>query len=569
MAKAGAQIEISASSSRLATGLSQAYGRFMAFGRDVGRGLGRAFKAINAKLAPGDTAKRALGNFGGDMLGRGMDAIFDAAGEVRQFESEMQRLGVTTQKTPAQMLELRNALMQVSAATGINREQLVAASALYFDLTSDADGMSKSIGALARVSQASGAGMEELVKTSAAMKDSMNIGPEQMEAMFSGLIAQGEAGKVTLRELAREAPALMAMFSKFNTGAAGVMQMNAAFQVGAKAFGSASQAATGLEAMMGMLQARSSKLKSIGINVFQKDGRTLRNLQDIVASIAKVNPKQSSWGKIFGENKEGRAFLEMLMKYPELYKEIVAAGSNAGLVQEYANSRAESAAGRLDIALNKMKLTIAEAFTPERIEGFVRAVEGLADKLGPIVDGVGFVADKLGGLTGVGKSIRGFFSSANPWEQNNDIIRDSLVAQSKGYVLGADNSPEKMAGRLKAAQLRIANRDAFASASSSIIGAEVNDRTSAASLRRAMFAAMSDRSQAGGLGAQTAGSLYLKNAGSSLDKEREKFGAEQLKVMEDGLAKIATAIAASQPQIGDNQVARSTTKATAPRRGAQ
>jgi hypothetical protein len=569
MPKAGAQIEISASSSRLTAGLSAAYGKFMSFGRDVGKGIGKAFKAINAKLAPGDTAKKALGAFGGDLLGRGMDAMIDAAHDVREFESDMQRLGQTTHKTPAAMMDLRASLLDVSAATGISRDELLKASGTYFDLTSDADGMSKAIGSLARVSQAGGGAMEDLVKTSAALKDSMGIGPEQIEEIFSGFISQGEAGKVTLRELAGEAPALFAMFSKFNTGKAGVMQLNAAFQVGAKAFGSASEAATGLQAMMGMLEGRQKQLAKVGVNVFgkDKDGKTVRrNLQDIIKDFSGKNIDPKKWKDIFGENKEGKAFLEMLMKYPDLYKQIVAAGSNAGLVQEYAQNRAESAAGRLDIALNKMKLTIAAAFTPERIEAFVRGVEALADKLGPVVDGVGFVADKLGGLVDVGRSIRGALSGPqNPFTQ--DLIKSRVGKQGLGVgllnTLTGNASGDGLADKNLAK-----NASGYDRAVKSIMGSEVNDRSTKASVRQALFASL-EKGGSEAIGASTAGDMYLRAAGTSKGAEREKWAAELMEIQKKGLADIAAAIAASQPQIGDNQVARSTTKATTARRATQ
>lgn len=562
MGKAAAQIEISASSSRLGANLSSAYGKFMAFGSTVARGVGRAFSKINFK--PGETMKRAVGNFGGDMMGRGLDALVDTAHNVRDFESDLQRLGQTTHATPAKLRGLRDSLRETSLATGIDKNELAKGAATYFDLTSDAEGMSSAIAKLGRVSQASGASLEDLVRASAAAKDNMGVGADEIESLFSGLIMQGEAGKVTLKEMGTELPSLLAMFSKFGTGREGVMQLSAAWQVGAKAFGSASQSATGLEAMMGMLQARQKQLHGQGVEVYKvnKDGSvTLRSLASIVDDIRKKNIDPRKFGKIFGENKEGRNFLEMLLKFPDLYKQIVDAGQNSTAVQEYAMARAQSDAGRLDIALNKLKVSIADAFTPERIAAFTSAVENLVDKVGPLVDSLGKITDMtLGTAFGLGKSIRGVVEgSANPFVHR--LVKSRADKNGVFGIGSSDNSKGDLALQR--------NARGWQQAADRILGSEQGGRTSKASLRAAYIAS----EQQGGfenLGASTAGESYLRNAGVTKQQVTEAWGKEVVEAGEKTnklLAEIAKKVGQSPTvQIGDNQNARSVAKSTDARR---
>jgi TP901 family phage tail tape measure protein len=581
MGKANAQIEITASTSKLAAGLAVAAAKFKAFGGAVARGMGAGLKGLNKKLQPGETMKRAVGNFGGDMMGRGLDMFVDAAAGVREFESNLQRLGQVTHKSPAEIDALGKSLRATSVATSISSAEMMNAAGIYFDLTSDTAGMTKAMDVFAKTSQASGAGMEDLVRTAAALKDSMGIGADEMESVFSGLITQGEAGKITLKELGGEAPSLLAMFSKFGTGRSGVMQMNAAFQTGAKAFGSASQAATGLEAMMGMLQARQGQLKKEGVNVFKvnKDGTVvLNNLADIVSQIGdkKIDPRK--WGKVFGENKEGRGFLEMLLKMPGTYDDILKAGEATGTVQEYAFNRAESKAGRLDLALNRMKESIAGAFTPERIEGFVKAVENLAEKMGPVVDMVGKIGGFLGGMQGIGESIRGVFTETNPYAE--DAARVSMA----GGPGGARNwglSDEDAAKQKAKDQISLDKAAAFGKTRDSIMGGEINERMSPESKRRAVLASYQGDTRDGGRNStaaddatRLAGSQYLGAAKITPAEQKEIFG----KALAEEISKVASSEigaaiiegfkqTATNLTIGDNQVSKAADRSTEARRG--
>lgn len=571
MGKASAQIEITAGSSRLGAGLAAAYSKFQSFGGAVARGMGRTFKAINAKLAPGEMTKNAIGHAGGDLIGKGLSELTDGANAVRDFERDLVRLGISAKRSPAELDALRKSIRATSVDTGIGSAELIKAGAAYFDLTSDAAGVSTAVDGFAKVARASGADIGDVTKAAAAMADNMGIASSEFESTFSGLIEQGKAGKISLKDMGAEFPSLLAMFSKFGHGRQGVMELGAAFQVGAKAFGSASQAATGLEAMMGMLQARQAQLHAAGVEVYQtnKDGTvTLRNLHDIVKQIAdkKIDPRR--FGKIFGENKEGKNFLDMMLKFPKLYDDVLAAGKDTGAVLRDGLAFAESDAGRLDATFNRLKETVAAAFTPERISAFVNAVENLAGKLGPVMDSVGWIGDKIGGMYGVGQSVRGLISG----NANNNPWRDSQIADSMELAGNSAldlrtmkyRTPEERVGQRKAAELRAANREAYDSTVGNIMGGEKNDRTSPESIRRAYLAATVDPSKAGNLGVQRAGDRYLEAAGVT----KAEAGAQITKAVIDELkasnAKIVEALAKIQPvlKLGDDQVAKSSAKST-------
>ena len=584
MGKAQATIEITASSSKLGAGLAAARARFQDFAAATSRGIGAAFKKID-KVFDGPAASHAIGNFAGDLMSRGADAFLDAAQNVREFERDLTRTRITAGQSVEWQQALARSLHATSEATGVSSNELAKASGVYFDLTSDAEGMSKALDTFGKVALSSGANMDDIVRAAAAMKDNMGIGADELESAFSGLIQQGKAGKISLKDMGAEFPSLLAMFGKFGHGREGMMELGAAFQVGAKAFGSASQAATGLEAMMGMLQARQRQLKGVGVDVYKvnKDGSvTLRGLHEIIDQIQKKHIDPRKWGKIFGENKEGRNFLEMLLKFPDLYDDIVKASDDAGAVQRDAFAYATSDAGKLDLAMNRMKEAIAAAFTPERIAAFTDAVESLSTKLGPVVDGVGKLADiAFGNEFAVGKFLGEAFGGGNGNPFDADFMTRKMDEMQMEHK---DKLSENERFRL---ERRVANREGFDTAANELQAASKNGRVTkeALALAAGNYYQYDPNAGPGGatgnLGARTAAEGYLKQAGyvdqyGKIDKDRlDQVVRETVQgVLPPAIQEVgrgmSDAIARSlNLKVGDNAVAAATTNATTPRRGAR
>lgn len=378
MGKARAEIEITASDSRLAAGLNAARAKFMAFSGTIARGTGSAMKgawagmkSVVGKLSPGATARHAIGEVAGTMATRGIDSLTGAAEGVRDFDRKLMYLGLSLKKTPEGLRELGTGLRQISKDTGVSSAELIGASETYYNLTSDVEGLATSMHAFARISKATGASMTDITNTAAALQDSMGIKPEQMDSVFSGLVAGADMGKISVKDMGDEFTGMLPKFAKFGvTGRDGVMQLAAAYQVIAKDSGSASEAGTETIAMIGMLQARAKQLKANGVEVYEKgdDGVfRMRAMDKIVGDIRTKLTDVRKHGAIFGENKEGRGALDMLTKKWDLYNGIVAAGESATEVEERFNKVAESDSGKLDAALNRLKETIADVFSPERI----------------------------------------------------------------------------------------------------------------------------------------------------------------------------------------------------------
>jgi TP901 family phage tail tape measure protein len=393
MGKARAEIEVTASSSRLAAGLAAAQSKVTAWASAIARGTSRAVSFGLDKIRPGNMAKDAVSHFAGNMLTKGFDAVMDAASDVRDFERGLVRFQIASNGTTAATDALRTSIAKVSTETGVARSEILAGAQTYVDLTGDVAGAQAAMRSFARIAQASGASVSDVSAAAAALQQSMKLDPGDIEAVFSGLIEQGKKGAVSLKDFAGELSAVAPRFAKFGgSGIQGIADLGAALQVVRQGFGSASEAATGLEALMGAMAQNAKKFEAAGVKIFtrSKDGtKTFRGFVDIVDAIgrSKLAKDPTALSKAFGSKEAAQAF-DMLTRNRSLLDEIYQAGLKSDTVQRDLMTFTSSAAGRIDLAFNNMKVSIAEAFTPERIEKFASAMEHVADLVGSIADTV-------------------------------------------------------------------------------------------------------------------------------------------------------------------------------------
>ncbi len=561
MSSARAEIEISASDSKLGAGLARARAKFSEFSGAIARGMGKAMsgaasavKWVNKKTSPGETTKHAIGEFAGNMVTRGVDGLIGAAEGVRNFERSLVRYQIVANKTPESMKAFRDQVRQVSRDTGISSDAVLAGSQAYLDLTGDVAGAEKQMATFARVAQASDSSMSDVTTLAAALQDSMHVDPSQMEAVMSGLINQGKAGAVTMKDMAGEFTGLLPRFARFGElGVKGTNILGAMFQVGRKGFKSAEETGTGMAAMLGGLVKHADRFHKAGVEVFDigKDGtKTLRPISKIIEEIgtSKLAKDPQLLNKAFGRG-EGEQIYQMLSGHVDLLRQMEEAGKDAGAVQRDLATFTTSDAGRMDLAFNRLKETIAAAFTPERITGFTNAVEALADRLGPVIDAVGKIGDAVGGIYGAGQKVRGFLSGN---ENNNPFVEGNGMDEAKKYADAMDSDPEKQKRKIQALVMRSKNKGTYDTAVESIMGGQVNDRSSPESIRRAVFAKYNTREAGQGqLGEASAGQAYLTNAGIDNSKAAEllaKYQSEAAdkvaKAIRDGLV---TGLAAMAP----------------------
>lgn len=608
MSKARAEIEITASTSRLASTLNAARAQFTGFASSLARGTGQAMagamsrlrKGIAGGITGGTTASRALGNFGGDMLTRGFDTMLGAADEVLEFEKGLVRFQIAAGKTPEEIRAIGDAMQRASLETGIARREIQAGANAYLALTGDVKGTVGAMGTFARIAQASGASVGDVATATAALRTAMKLDvAKDTEAAFSGLIAQGKAGAVEIKDFAGELAELAPQFAQFGgaQGLGGIRQMGAVFQILRNGAGSASGAATQFQAVMGEIVGEAKKLRKVGIEVFQKNPQTgqkeLKNFGVIADAIANnkllKNPEKVK--AIFGR-KESQAAIRSIQSYIGQMHELERAGEDTGAVQRDMLTYLESPAGRIEKSFNAIKLAVADAFTPGRIEAMAGAFEklvpmvtGLVTALGSVGGAIGGVIDRLGDL---GRSSEfqavfdfasgGMLSKARGIRKQLDMDEDKrLTAEmTKGVNV---HDPMVMAKRLSAgwtpaevmAGDKLSSARQTAAATFSDPGAAmrraagINLSPTGADAFERTNAAYAYQGEAGGA-IQARAETASVEARLAREERAAKMQADAAEALKNVAAIMATHLGVKTVQIGDNQVARSVDRSTDARR---
>lgn len=489
---ARANIEITASSGRLASMLGAARSKFAGFLGSVNKGFG--------KIGQGALGS-AIGNTVANIASRGIDLVVNQAVAVRDFEKTLTRFGIAANRGGEFVNGMRTEIRQISRDTAVADSEILAGAQTYVDLTGDVDGARGAMAAFARISQASGSSVADVATATAALTDAMQLDPRDVEAAFSGMIVQGKAGAVGLKDFAGLLSSLAPRFAKFGgSGLLGIGEMGAALQVIRKGFGNAAEAGTGFESLMGSLVANAAKFEKAGVHIFDKDPKTgvktMRNFTDIIDAIgqSKLMKDPTALIKAFGRKEAMQAF-DMLNKNRGLFGDLTKAAEDHSAVERDLGTYMESSAGKLDKAWNGIKISIAEALTPERIAMFVDAVQGLVGALQPVI---GAFTSILGSIYDIGAAAGAFVGKH--MAHRSAALEDIYAQQTNAGARG-----------------RVAETERYNVTVDKIVDSMSGGKVTPAAIQAAMAAKYGVGEKfgrgEGGMGAVAAGTAYLKNVG--------------------------------------------------------
>jgi TP901 family phage tail tape measure protein len=503
-----AQIAIQANPDQLPSGLGRALQMITGF-------AGMAKNALsNLHLAPKAGQKagwgtHAMGTAVGNLATRGVDKLVELGSGFMDFNDKLVRFGIAANQTPMQLNAISRAARETSTATGIDANVVLDSARAYVDLAGAQNFSISKMKILARAGQASEAQGKDLAGMMYQLTRSMKVADNQMEDTIGGLINQAKEGAIEAKQMSAEFAGMMPIFARFGVvGREGAVQLGAMYQVTRDGFDSASQAATGMIRLMAGFQRHASRFEQFGVHIFKPGSKKdLREVSDIMEQVKKspLNKDIEALIKAFGRSEAWRTF-ELLAAAPERLKELEQAGRANGVVQKDLMTYAESANGRLAISFEKMKNAAAAAFTPERIDKFASAIEGVAQHIGPLVELVGKFGDLLGGIYSIGKTIRGFSQAdavgklAPTTMQSAQNYADvNHVSQSQAF-----------------AELQEINNKALA-AQAAITNAIKDDKTTPESNKAAVRASLEPATMAP-IDAHSIGEQYIKNAGLTDDQ---------------------------------------------------
>jgi TP901 family phage tail tape measure protein len=400
--KKKAEVQLSVDDRSFKTKLADASKRWGKFGKQLGKGVSSGFGRAIGGGARGAAKLAGIAGFAG--VGA---LVGSEISKTSNFEEALTRLKIASRGAIGSTDEFRRAVFATSSATGLGREQVLAGASAYVTLTGDAKTAAASMELFAKIQRGTGASMDDIAASAAALSQNLKIAPEDFEKAFSILIAGGKAGSVELKDMAGLMAGLAPLAERFagGSGTSGLASLGAALQIARQGFGSAEEAATGLESLMGALIKNSGKLKKSGVSVYEKDGKTLRNFQTIVEEIKGKGFTSTQLISLLGRKEAESAFIQ-LSKIDGAWEDLASSTMGAkDVAEDYAAFQASSA-GRMQKAYTDLKNRIAEAFTPERIEAFTAAIEYTVKLVGDLVSGLAAVGSYiLELLPGGGKSV--------------------------------------------------------------------------------------------------------------------------------------------------------------------
>lgn len=590
-----AEISLIADHSRLASGLRAALNMV----KDFSAGAGGALSKLS--IAPKDANKKqgwaahALGQVAGNLAMRGIDMLVDQGKSVLDFERKLIRFGIAAKQTPEQLDEIRKAARATSVATGIDANVVLDSARAYVDLAGAQNSSIEKMKILARAGQASEAEGKDLAGMMYQLTRSMKVADGQMEDTMGGLINQAKDGAIEAKQMAAEFAGMMPIFARFGvTGREGAIQLGAMYQVTRDGFDSAAQAATGMIRLMAGFQRHASRFEAHGVHVFKPGSKKdLRELSDILEQVKKspLNKDIEALIKSFGRSEAWRTF-ELLAEAPDRLRELERSGRANGVIQQDLARYTESTAGRLDVAMQKVKNAFAEALTPERIEQIVEGIGSIANAMGPLMTAVGKVASGFGGflhmVTRAKNKIQGD-SKYQPDEDEQAILSADETYRRRGYydATGKFDDTKRKAEAIRAKQ------QAYNAAIGDIMGEEDDFGATDASVKKAIRYAHSWYGSGPKMAGDTASISYLKARDAEISSARYKrleaevnaeeksrmaaFGFNptekyEARLADETIKKLAAGIASvitgrpSVLQVDGNPVARANNNATDKRR---
>lgn len=389
MSGAKAEIEIVATTGRLAQTLQHAGKMVEGFANTVGHTIGVAAKPLF------DIGKRAVGNMLGNLATRGLDFVVDQANDVLKFEEALVRFGISARKSPSEMREIGNAARKTSTDIGVGALDVLNAGRAYMDLAGAQNFSIDKMNILARASQATGSKTEDLAGMMYQLTTSMHVPDSEMEDTMGGLINQAKDGAIEAKQMASEFAGILPLFKRFGViGREGTIQAGAMFQVMRDGANSAGEAGTMLQRVYAGIQSYAPRFEKQGVQIYEKFTDKLGRkvllpfpviFKNIVGSEAMKDPalikkmfgRTEGWrGMLLGDeasrsldkvDASGRTALSRLM-------ELEAAGRENNVIQRDLATYTESSSGKIAMAMEKMKNAVAVAFTPERVAGFADAL---------------------------------------------------------------------------------------------------------------------------------------------------------------------------------------------------
>lgn len=365
----------------------------------------RKFKKWSKEVAI--TVKQGFSSLSG-IIGLGGLAGLAAAGrQVFDFQKRLVRLRINSSQSARTIKDLEQAVFQLAKQKGLDPEDVLGGAEKFTELTGDLPAFISGMDQLSTVVEATGASFADISESAATLQQQLGVGPKEWGLAFDVIARGGKQGAVELKNMAAELSGVLPLFKQFGAkGMTGVAEISALFQMTKQGFHTASEAATGLQSLMGSIIKRSGKMKARGINIFDKAGKP-KDLYEIINLIAAKAPKIEQVQDLLKDREAVRAFIAIRDAGKDMFNDLSDQSKALGIVQKDAKIWEDSPAKKMAAAQARMAEVFNEKFAAN-ITSIANAMGLLAEMLAQVMDHLPEVlalmaASKLGTFGGLAK----------------------------------------------------------------------------------------------------------------------------------------------------------------------
>ncbi|HET6453449.1 MAG TPA: phage tail tape measure protein, partial [Armatimonadota bacterium] len=472
-------------------------------------------------------------------------ALMNATKKVMDFDVALTRLAIQGGKTAQEMKPVRASMLEVSADTGIAKEQILDIGKAIIDTTGDFDFMNATLHNTASLAKTTGSDATGLGKVVGALGNTFGFTADEADRMMRILVEQGEKGSWTLEEMATSGTRVFSAARQAGIGTVDELRdFTAYMQVFRTGFASGEQAATAYQAVVASLGDKAKQLEGKGIKVFDDSGKQ-RNvaaiMMDTFEKFGTTAQDLSELNPIFGREAmpaitamageyekaavEGKNLQEELSRYTKVQGSQETQQEKLNRIMDETGAKFEQAKARLE------QLAMESLLTKDNLEALGTAAEGATAALVAAVaattavgEGLGWLADLLGLVTHGGRA-----------EDAADMTPEQVASRQAMFGAVSGKDPASRTEQERAFMAQYQGSDA----KKKFMGMDTEDLSLKLGTGAALAAGVGALPLAALLGAGAVAAPKIQ--GYVQDKEAEKF-EQSIRLSDEDIDKLASSI---------------------------
>ena len=282
--------------------------------RSTGRMSGMFGKMGKSMTAGAMTfAKGMAGPFAA--LATGTAAI--AAGKrIMDFDDNLLTLALNAGISRAEMMKLREEIIQTGFDARIPRDQILAAISDIVDKTGDFDFARESILGVGKATTAMAAEIEDVSRLASAASINLKLSGQDVNDFFNVIATQGNKGSFIFRDLANQAERLLSAAGRIGIVKQNFAEFGAFIQLARPSFGSAEETSTAISNIATRLKTQRTAVEGmLGYSIFDEQGKIKDFEKTITDLVKKSGGDIAKLYKIFQES--SIAFTGLISDYQE------------------------------------------------------------------------------------------------------------------------------------------------------------------------------------------------------------------------------------------------------------